>query len=45
MNYSKELVIRCQEYFKKNYDVELTEEKADEYLDSIADFYITLVSD
>jgi hypothetical protein len=34
-----------QEYFKENYGVELTEEKADEYLDKIADFYIALIEE
>ena len=45
MKFSKELMIKCQEYFKENYSVELAEEKVDEYLDKIADFYIALVSD
>ena len=45
MIYSSKLIIKCQEYFRESYGVELTEEKADEYLDKIADFYIVLVSD
>ena len=43
--YQKDLVIKLQEYFKENYEVEIDYEKADQYLDILADFYITLVSD
>ena len=45
MKYSIELIIKLQEYFKEHYGVDVSEEKADEYLDILADFYITLVSD
>jgi hypothetical protein len=45
MKYSKDLIIKLQEYFREHYGVGVKEEKADQYLDVIADFYITLVGD
>jgi len=43
--FSKKLIARIQKYFKKKYGVELTEEKADEYLKALANFYIIFVSE
>jgi len=45
MEYFKDLIIKLQEYFKEHYGVEVSKEKADEYLDTLANFYIILVSD
>jgi len=45
VKYSKELIIKLQGYFKKYYGVDVDDEKAVQYLDALADFYITLVSD
>ncbi|MFA5080035.1 MAG: hypothetical protein WC472_00200 [Candidatus Paceibacterota bacterium] len=45
MKFSKELVIKCQEYFKEVYGLDLSEGKADEYLESLADFYLAFVKD
>lgn len=43
--YSKKLKQKLIEYFQENYGVDIPEEKVDQYLDSIADFYIALVDD
>jgi hypothetical protein len=45
MRFSKGLIIRCQKYFKEKYGLDLSQEKADEYLESIANFYLALVED
>jgi hypothetical protein len=42
--YSKELIERFQKYFKEKYGVDVDEEKANEWLDALADFYITLAT-
>lgn len=43
--FSKELITKCQKYLKEKYGMELTEGKTDEYLERIADFYITLAEE
>lgn len=45
MRFSKELIIECQEYFNKKYGLDLNEEKVDEYLESITNFYLAFVGD
>ena len=42
--YSKELIERFQKYFKEKYGVDVGDEKANEWLDALADFYITLAT-
>ncbi len=41
--FSKKLIIEIQEYFKKKYGLDLSEEKADEYLKSLADFVLAFI--
>lgn len=45
LKYSKELIAKCQKYFKKKYNIDLNEEKTEEYLESIAGFYLALIND
>lgn len=40
--FSKELESRLIEYFKGKYDIEITPEQAQEYLDSLANLVLTL---
>jgi len=43
--FSKELKQRLIKYFWEKYGVEVSEEKSEQYLHAIANFYLTLVSD
>jgi hypothetical protein len=45
MRFSKKLIIRCQNYFKQKYGLNLSEEKADEYLENLANFYLAFIED
>ncbi|MDD4468236.1 MAG: hypothetical protein PHF68_03730 [Candidatus ainarchaeum sp.] len=41
-NFSKELKKELIEYFQKKYKITISEEKAELYLNSLAEFYLTL---
>jgi hypothetical protein len=43
MNYPKELVRELQECIKENFNLELSDEKAIEYLDSYADLFLAFI--
>lgn len=43
--FSEELKQKLIAYFLKKYEVEISEEEAERYLDVIADFYIALIDD
>lgn len=43
IGFSKELIVEIQEYFKKAYEIELTDEKAEEYLKAIAEFWLAFI--
>ena len=43
--YNQQLKQKLIEYFQESYGVDIPEEKIDQYLDAIADFYIALVDD
>jgi hypothetical protein len=43
--FSEELKQKLIAYFLKKYEVEISEEEAERYLDTIAAFYISLVDD
>ncbi len=42
IQYSKELVSELQKYWKEKFDEEITENVANQYLDSLADLYTCL---
>jgi hypothetical protein len=39
MQFSKELVLRLQNYFREKYNLEVAEDTANEWLDSLAGLY------
>ena len=41
--FSNELKQKLIKYFREKYDVEVSEEKAEQYLEALANFYLTLV--
>jgi len=41
-NFSQQLKSRLIDYFKNNYDIEITSDQAEIYLDSLADFYFAI---
>ncbi len=45
MNYSKKLIIRLQKYWKNRFGIDLSQEKSEEYLESLVSFYLALVDD
>ena len=43
MDYSKELIKELRDYFKEIYKINLSNEKAIEYLDSYADLFLAFI--
>jgi len=43
--FSKDLIEKVIVYFLKKYSIELSEEKAEQYLDAIADFYLVFIEE
>ena len=43
--FNQKLIQKFIVYFRKKYGIDVSEEKAEQYLGTIADFYIALVGD
>lgn len=44
-SFSKELVEQLIEYFTTKYDIKLTSEQAEDFLSSLAEFYLAMSED